>query len=242
MKKLLAVFLITALTISCLAGCGNNEPAEKETTSEVEKQQTEEPSTETESVGSEAETEVAETEVEETTDEYDEDEETVELQFEPATVIVADVETGTRVEVTYNDCYFSVQDDTPEYVSIVMDNDMYMATFFTETPDMDVHKILYGGCNITYFSDMSVTDFYNSRIGACNVTGTCSVSEMVSYEIKAGTLYNYNEYYTSDNAVYAEYAVLECGNGVLVFETWSDGAVEMELVFDIFFIDAKVAE
>ena len=60
------LFLITALTLSCLAGCGSSEPAEKENASEVETQQTEETSTETEVVEPAVETteEVVETVVE----------------------------------------------------------------------------------------------------------------------------------------------------------------------------------
>ena len=47
MKKLFTLFLITALALSCFTGCGDNKPADKETTSETEMQQTTETTTET---------------------------------------------------------------------------------------------------------------------------------------------------------------------------------------------------
>lgn len=235
MKKLLTLFLITALTLGCLAGCGNSEPAEKENTSEVETQQTEETSTETEVVESEDETEVAETEIEETTDEVEVPE------MELATATMQSEDGSAKIEITYNATNY-------EYLEYSSDN---VAFFIKESVDVFSGKyedvLPVGGSNFWLRANFSAQDCYNEKVEACN-NANVDLSEMEQFTIGDKTAYVFSDNYMKDDwKTMTPTVVVEVGNHILMssFPTYdSDEATHEDFIWWVndVLVDVKVVE
>lgn len=232
MKKLLTLFLITALTLSCLAGCGSSEPAEKENASEVETQQTEETSTEADVVESDAETEVTETEVEETTDEV------VVPEMELGTVTMQSEDGSAKIELTYNATFFDYEEVVANQGNFYLnENDIeYMEKY--EWPEN-----IAGGGQIFFCAGYSVQDYYDERIGLC-VPYDIDVTEMEQITIKDKTGYLFREDFYDEAENMMPYIVFEVENNVVVFLLPSGNWTNEDFIRDIgeFFIDAKVVE
>lgn len=232
MKKLLTLFLITALTLSCLAGCGSNEPAEStETSVETETQQTEETSTETEVVESETEEVESEEATEETSEEV--------AEPEIATTTMQSEDGSVKIEITYNAAVY----DYEEYDS------SYVGGFgVKENVDLSPEKYgehFPGGCQFEFRANSSAQAEYDIKLEACN-SGDVPLSEMEQFTIGDKAAYVFSDnYYKDDWKTITPCVVIEIDNNVLIFffNTIEGGTHEDCLGWvDDFFVDAKVIE
>lgn len=230
MKKLLTLLLIIALSVSCLASCGNSEPAEN--TGEAEIQQTEETTTEAE-VESEAETEVAETEVEEeATDEV------VEPEMELETVTMQSEDGSAKIEITYNATFYDYAENTSAQGNFFLNENSDALLDKYEWP-----SIIAGGGEIFFYANYSAQDYYNERVGLCSPYDI-DVTEMEQLTINDKTSYVFKEDFYSDVERMMPYIVFEIDSNVLVFLLPSGDWTNEDFLREVgeFFVDAKVVE
>lgn len=258
MKKLLTVFLITALSLSCLAGCGSSESTEKETTNEVETQQTEETSTEAEVVESEDETEVEETETEKITLESFEESWNTEML---GTVTVVCPVSNKSIEVAYNAAFFEESPEGSEGVCFNMKewNEEVIGTIYGMLDNVEyeieeedelekiVERIdllaqfwnMYGQSNTDPFvlrfeADTTAEAFCEARKNELESEGF-KLSEITSTTIDDTTVYVVDELF-EDGDVFQRDRMIEMDGNLLIFSCpamYEDTDINMGL--DIFY-------
>ena len=236
MKKILSFLRVAVLMLNCLVGCGSKESATA--TEPAAPQQTEQ--------ATEAATEEA---VEEATEEVTEEatEEAFGIVVTPATVSIVDIETGVAAELTYNANYYLFDTESAQLPIFVPDDNTfsaYIEDLEEEYPDMEFNDIPFFHCMVEFKSGKTAQDFWDIRYEANHgdYTSAMDITEMTTTEVDAGTLYLFDEYWTSDNVILYPYAILEFDFGSLVFyvqEFEEEGMLEM--AFNHFFIDAALA-